>query len=258
MYLPFSELKGFAIVGHEVGAADTPAPLGTLDDLHVDVRDWRIVGLVVAAGGPLSSRRALLGTERPVAFDLARRELRVEWTSYDVETAPDADATRTVADLDAGDGPGADGGLAFGPGDPFLPDGGGQAVLGGDPDAVVAPPTEQERHLHRASDLQGCEVSGEDDAVGRVTDLLVDRDSPRVAWLVVDAGSWLAGREVVLDPAWVSDGAGGEVDDGARPARTLAVGLTREQVRGAPPLEGLDGLDHAYGAALAAFYRFVD
>ena len=252
MFTPFSELRGFEVVGREVGRADERVALGTLEDLHVDVRDWRLSHLVVGVGAPLVGRRVLLGTDRPVAFDLARRELLTEWTPYDVETAPDAGSVRT-----AGDGGGADpdapagegGGLLFGPGDPGAPGGGGKAVLGGDVDAVPAPPSEEERHLCTARSVIGRTVAGTDDEVGTVTDLLVDRDRPSVAWLVIDTGGWLAHREVVLDPKWTAPGSWA----GPR----ASVELTRERVRAAPALESLDGLDHAYGAALAAFYRFV-
>ena len=255
MYIRFSELRGFAVVGREVGASDAPASLGALEDLLVDVRDWRVVHLALAAGGPLATRHVLLGSDRPVAFDLARRELATEWTPYDVDVAPDAASVRTAADddpdggaADGGAGTGA-GGLLFGPGDPTAPAGGGQAVLGGDPDAVPVPRSEEERHLHGARELLGYAVDGTDGEVGTVTDLLVDRESPAIAWLVVDTGSWLQHREVVLDPAWTRGAAAG--------SRRAAVALSRGQVRDAPPPADLDGLDRAYGTALAAFYRLV-
>ena len=251
MFTPFSELRGFAVVGREVGHAERRVELGTLDDLHVDVRDWRPAHLVVAAGGPLVGRRALLGTDRPVAFDLARRELLTEWTPYEVETAPDARSVRTAGD---GGAPpptsaGGGGGLLFGPGDPSAPGGGGQAVLGGDMDAAPVPPSEEERHLCAARALLGRAVAGTDDEVGTVADLLIDRERPSVAWLVIDAGTWLADREVVLDPKWA------DAESWAEPP--VRVALTRERVRAAPAPDSLEGLDHAYGAALAAFYRFV-
>lgn len=252
MYLPFSDLKGFRVVGREVGAADEPVALGTLDDLRVDVRDWRVGHLVLATGGPLAPRRVLLGTDRPVAFDLVRRELVTEWTPYDVDTAPEASSLRTAADA-AEDDPDGEGGLMFGPGGSGGPGAStgddGPAVLGGDPAAVSVPPTEEERHLHDARELLGYAIGGSDGEVGTVSDLLIDRESPAIAWLVVATGSWLSGRDVVLDPAWTTDASAA--------GRRMSVALTRERMREAPPLESLDGLDHAYGAALAAFYRFV-
>ena len=254
MYIPFSELRGFELLGREVGAADEAVGLGSLDDLYVDVRDWRVAYLVVSVGGPLVGRRVLLEPDRPVEFDLAGRRLLTGWTPYDVDVAADAASVRTAgeqaereADGDAGND-GADP-LMFGPGDPTGVPGADGAVLGGDPDAEAVPLSEEERHLRGARALVGLEVVGTDAAVGPVSDLLIHRESPAVSWLAVDTGTWLSQREVVLDPKWVGEISWAE--------RRVAVELTRERVRGAPPLADLGGVDHAYGAALAAFYRFV-
>ena len=252
MYIPFSELRGFGLVGREVGAADEAVELGALDDLYVDARDWRVAYLVVSVGGPLAARRVLLEPDRPVEFDLAGRRLLTGWTPYDVDTAADAGSLRTAGEQaarDAGDAGGDDPDrLMFGPGDPSAPGGGG-AVLGGDPDAELIPLSEEERHLRGARELVGYTVRGTDADVGPVADLLIHRERPALSWLAVDTGTWLSRREVVLDPKWIGDVSWGE--------RRMDIGLTRAQVRDAPALEGLDGLDHAYGAALAAFYRFV-
>ena len=252
MYIPFSELRGFALVGREVGAADASVELGTLDDLYVDARDWRVAYLAVSVGGPLAGRRVLLEPDRPVEFDLAARRLLTGWTPYDLDTATDAGSLRTAGEQAARDAAGDDDGadpLMFGPGDPGAPAGGGGAVLGGDPDAEVIPLSEEERHLVGARELMGHEVVGTDAGVGPVVDLLIHRERPAVSWLAVDTGTWLAERTIVLDPAWI--GALSWAD------RRMDVALTRERVREAPALDGLDGVDHAYGAALAAFYRFV-
>ncbi len=155
--------------------------------------------------------------------------------------------------LGGGRGDDGSGRLVYGPGDPTLPGGGGQGVLGGDPDAPDIPLSEEERHLRGARELVGYEVvgtdAGADGRIGPVTDLLIHRDDPAVSWLVVDAGGWLAQREVVLDPKWARDISWAQ--------RRVNVALARERVAQAPALESLDGVDHAYGTALAAFYRFV-
>lgn len=251
MYIPFTELRGFDVVGREVGAHDIAVDLGKLDDLYVDVRDWRVAYLLLSVGGALSARRIVLEPDRPVEFDLARRQLLTTWTPYDIDTATDAASLRTAGEQASHDARGDDGPdrLSFGPGDPGLPGGGDQAVLGGDPSAPGIPLSEEERNLRGARELLGYDVAGSDDGVGTVRDLLVHRDRPAVSWLVVDTGSWLSQRQVVLDPKWA-----GEI---SWAARRIDVALTRERVGAAPPLDGLDGLDHAYGAALAAFYRLV-
>ena len=255
MYVTFEDIRTFDVVGRAVtgdtGEAGAPAagtpgePLGRLHDLYLDTRDWRVSWLVLEAGGLLASRRVLIGTERRVAFDTDARLLVTDLTPYDIETARDAAEVRTVAERrDAEGASGGDSGvLPVGPAGALAGAAGAALTPGADPQ----PPSEEERHLRSARELIGYAVVGRDALVGPVADLLVDTDEPAIAWLSVDVGSWLVGREVVVRPDWATAVSWAE--------RRVTVDLAREQVRGAPPLETLGGLDRAYASSLARFYR---
>ena len=250
MYVSFEDIRTFELVGRDRDGAEDV--LGTLDDVYVDTRDWRVSWLVLETGGWLASHKVLIGSDRHIAFDTAGRRLLSELTRYDIETAPEADEVRTVSDRRGGDGvlpPGASLFRAGGPGValPFgYREGAGLAAEStADP---VAPPTEEERHLRSAREMIGYALAGRDGAVGPVRDLLLDGERPAIAWLVVDTGSWLAGHEVVLGPDHVERVSWDE--------RRIGVDLVREQVRGAPPLENLDGLARADLSPLARLYRF--
>ena len=250
MYVTFEDIRTFEVVGRAVGEAPMTGDevLGTLHDLYVDTRDWRVSWLVIARGGLLSSRRVLIGTDRRVAFDTGARRLVTDLTDYDVETAPEEGEVRTVSDQRAEErAPRGGSGLLPGPaGDDPTAAGADGAMLA--PGADALPPSEEERHLRSAREMIGYALAGRDEDVGHVRDLLVDTDSPAIAWLSIDVGSWLAGREVVIRPHWITDLSWSE--------SRLTVDLSREQLRGAPPLETLDGLDRAYASSLARFYRF--
>src|SRR5579875_1517011 len=82
--------------------------------------------------------------------------------------------------------------------------------------------------LWRFTELDGYEIAATDGRVGHVDDLLFDEARWAVRWLVVDTGSWLAGRRVLLPPSALG-----------RPdpiARRFPVTLTRQQVEDSPPL----------------------
>lgn len=253
MYVTFEDIRTFGVVGRaivgEAEADGSEVPLGSLHDVYVDTRDWRITWLVLEAGSWLASNRVLIGTDHRVAFDVPGRRLVTDLTRYDLETAESASSVRTLSDQHSGEV------NRRGDGDVLPTDrsGGVSAGIGAadtalGPDAGALPPSEEERHLQSASELVGYVVSGRDAEVGPVTDLLIDTDSPAVAWLSVGTGSWLAGREVVIRPEWTAEVSWSE--------RRVSVELSREQVRDAPPLDGLEGLDRAYASALARFYRF--
>ncbi len=83
--------------------------------------------------------------------------------------------------------------------------------------------------LMAGSALKGYRIEAEDGRIGTVKDVLFDDRTWRVRWLVVDAGTWLTGRMVLIHPSRVlkADYVG----------QTLPVTLTMAQVRDSPAIE---------------------
>ena len=80
--------------------------------------------------------------------------------------------------------------------------------------------------LQVASALNGYAIEAEDGRLGTVSDLLFDDRTWTVRWLVVKAGSWLTGREVLIHPQAI-----GPADHGRR---ELSVSLTKAQIKDSP------------------------
>jgi hypothetical protein len=76
--------------------------------------------------------------------------------------------------------------------------------------------------------LKGFAVEASDGRIGTVADFLFDDASWRVRWLVVDCGTWLPGRKVLIHPSAVS------LADLER--QRLPVTLTKAQVERSPEL----------------------
>jgi sporulation protein YlmC with PRC-barrel domain len=83
--------------------------------------------------------------------------------------------------------------------------------------------------LHKASELIGSSIAAKDGDVGSVTDLLFDDESWSVRWLVVDTGTWLPGRKVLLPSS--------HLVRVLPAARGISVDLTREQVKSSPDVD---------------------
>ena len=83
--------------------------------------------------------------------------------------------------------------------------------------------------LWNASSLRGFAVEATDGAIGTVGDLLFDDQSWTVRWLVVETGSWLASRNVILPVSAL-----GKPHEATR---KFTVDLTRKQVRDSPDIE---------------------
>lgn len=83
--------------------------------------------------------------------------------------------------------------------------------------------------MHRASDLRRYAIEAADGKIGNVTDLLFDDQRWVLRWLVVDTGSWISRKEVLLPTSHL-----GSVN---MAAETISVDLTRAQVKHSPEAE---------------------
>src|SRR5271166_7106948 len=77
--------------------------------------------------------------------------------------------------------------------------------------------------------LYGEKLGASDGEIGHVKDFYFDDQDWAVRYVVVDTGSWLPGRQVLLSPH-----AFGSL---APAGKTLAVNLTRKQVENSPAIE---------------------
>lgn len=83
--------------------------------------------------------------------------------------------------------------------------------------------------LCNASHMREYAIDATDGSVGTLSDLLFDETGWSVRWLVVDTGTWLTGRKVLLPPDLAGE---------PRPAeRRLPVSATRQQVEDSPGID---------------------
>ena len=58
--------------------------------------------------------------------------------------------------------------------------------------------------LQVISPLKGFSIEASDGRIGTVVDFLFDDASWKVRWLVIDCGTWLTGRKVLIHPSAIS------------------------------------------------------
>lgn len=88
---------------------------------------------------------------------------------------------------------------------------------------------EEEEKLETVSRLRRFGIHARDGDLGRVVDLFFDDETWTTRYLVVETGSWLRRRRVLISPIAITG-----VDE---TARTVYVDLTRAQIAAAPPVE---------------------
>ncbi len=77
--------------------------------------------------------------------------------------------------------------------------------------------------------VKGNAVAASDGRIGFISDFLFDDGTWLVRWLVVDTGTWLASRKVLLPPSVL-----GRVDPNTR---EFSVRLTMQEVKDSPPVD---------------------
>lgn len=110
--------------------------------------------------------------------------------------------------------------------------------VGGAPDARV--------ELRRASDLRSCTIAATDGEIGSLDDVYFDDQSWTVRHLVVDTGTWLPGRRVLVPPHAVQ-----AIDLGGRRIRTC---LTKQQVEDSPDIDTARPVSRQHESSIYAHY----
>jgi hypothetical protein len=83
--------------------------------------------------------------------------------------------------------------------------------------------------LWKASTVKGYSVAASDGKIGVISDFLFDDATWLVRWVVVDTGSWLSSRKILLPPSAL-----GHLDTNGE---AFAVRLTRQEVKDSPDVD---------------------
>jgi sporulation protein YlmC with PRC-barrel domain len=102
--------------------------------------------------------------------------------------------------------------------------------------------------LRNVTHLRGYAIRATDGVIGKVDDLYFDDDDWAIRYLVVDTGSWLSGRKVLISPIaighpdWMS--------------QQLPVSLTKAQIEHSPDIDTRKPVSRQHEAAYFAYYSY--
>ncbi len=100
--------------------------------------------------------------------------------------------------------------------------------------------------LQVISPLKGFAIEASDGAIGTVADFLFDDASWKVRWLVIDCGTWLIGRKVLIHPSAILRE---DLEE-----QQFDVALTRAQVEGSPELSEDQPVSQQMESQLYSYY----
>jgi uncharacterized protein YrrD len=188
--------------GNKLAASD--GEIGHVEDFYFDDKTWAVRYLVANTGTWLSGRQVLLSPHAFGRWDRDMKSLLVNLTRKQIENSPSIETHRPVSRQYEEE-------YYRYYGWPAYWDGGGMWGIGEYP-VVLPPPTKEEieAHQHRRRDdkhlrstlaVSGYHIQAVDGAIGRVTGFMVDDKSWAIRELVVEAGHWYSGKEVLISPS---------------------------------------------------------
>jgi sporulation protein YlmC with PRC-barrel domain len=102
--------------------------------------------------------------------------------------------------------------------------------------------------LRKVKDLRGFALLATDGVIGKVDDLYFDDEDWGIRYLVVNTGSWLSNRKVLISP--IAVGHAGWM------AKRLPVSLTRAQVEGSPHIDTTKPVSRQHEAEYFRYYGY--
>lgn len=102
--------------------------------------------------------------------------------------------------------------------------------------------------LYSLTELKGLTIKARDGEIGEVEDFYFDDDNWTIRYLVVDTGTWLTGRRVLVSP--ISVGRADQVN------RRVEVDLTRKQVEDSPGVETDKPVSRQYETTYFDYYGY--
>ena len=225
----------------------TDGEIGHVKDFYFQDDAWVVRYLVVNAGTWLSRRKVLISPISVHHPDWLERTLSVSITKEQVRNSPDIDNDQPVSRQNEEQYMGYYG-YPYYWGDAGMWGGGmypGAMVSGYD--GYRTDRAERERELeaylrderdrHRKDDphlrscnaVTGYHLHATDGDIGHVSGFLVDDETWAIRYLIVDTSNWWVGHKLLVSPSWIK---GVHWSD-----RTVAVDLSRESIKNAPPYD---------------------
>lgn len=187
------------LYGDPLNASD--GLIGKIMDFYFDDQSWKIRYLAADTGTWLNERQVLISPYSIDRFDRGDDTIVVNLTRQQIVDSPSIDRHKPVSRQFEIKYYTYYGWPYYWRGDSIL-------GLGGIPmtytDAAAVDVAKQEQHLrddiHLRSTLalDGYEIEGNDGTLGRVINFLVDDQTWAIEELVVEAGHWYSGKEILL------------------------------------------------------------
>lgn len=193
---------------------ETDGEIGNVEDFYFDDITWKVRYLVVRTGNCFTGRKVLISPKSLQKTDWENEEFLVNLTQEQIKNSPDIDTEKPVSRQQEeqlysyypwGTYWGAD------------PDEHAAGIFGTMPSDLYNSEIESsqiqqnvqvennDQHLRSTDNVTGYKVHCIDGETGKVVDYIIDDVSWEIKYLVVETGSWLDSRKVMLSVEWIKE-----------------------------------------------------
>ena len=239
------------LLGAKLSAND--GDIGHVTDAYFDDRSWAVRYLVVDTGHWLGGREVLISPYSVNKALGADKHIHLALTRKQVQHSPNVDTHQPVSRQQERE-------LLRYYAYPEYWVGDAMWGMGEAPMTAPQSPTEGNRsgphdradagaaHLRSSAHVTGYDIEATDGSIGHVQDFVFDDHSWAIRYLIVDTRNWWpGGRKVLIAVDWAD-----QIDWATR---SVAVRLSREQVRASPPFEDVSSIHREYESRLHQSYQ---
>jgi hypothetical protein len=235
------------LTGYKIAATD--GEIGKIKDFLFDENHWTVRWLVADTGSWLAEHKVLIS---PITLGDPARESRllpVRLTKRSIELSPSLDFDAPVSreyEKEWFDSHGwsyywagaSVWGTAYYPGDLFTREE-KESELDGSPE-------KGQDVLRSVEEVRGYRIDAADGEIGHVDQFIVDDTTWTIRYMVVDTGTWLPGRKVLISPPWIESVKWAE--------KTVSVIQSRNGIKGSPEYDPAAPVNREYEARLYDYY----
>jgi uncharacterized protein YrrD len=179
-----------SLIGESMGAMD--GEIGKVEDFYFEDDTWTIRYLVVKTGIGMSGRKVLISPNTFPKHAWASGMFRANLTREQVRNSPDIDSDKPVSRQQEAE-------LAnYYPWQPYW----GSGYYAGGVWGIIEPGgvknSTADLHLRSCRVVAGYQVQASDGDIGYVNDFIMDDETWRIVYLVVDTHNWIGGKKVLV------------------------------------------------------------
>ena len=177
--------------------------IGTIKEFYFDDQHWTVRYIVANTGNWLTGRQVLISPHSLGAVNNGEESIEVNLTKKQIEDSPTFENGQTVSrQMEKAhhtyyglptywDGSNMD------RAEPHLPRDTNMMRESALSDQM------RDDQLHNTADVNGYDIQASDGEIGDVKDFIIEEETWAIRYLIVDTGSWLPGKKVLIAPQWI-------------------------------------------------------